>query len=740
MFYTIVAIVCMAILLGNIAHIVYKMCVFNRAERINFIRNYKKGKVAIVYLVIMPLYFLAFYYVNKDIIGAFKSAMSGAVELIALQLASSEMTAPLCNANAVYQVALYSCYVMAYLNYALFAASICHENIWSWFTTLKFHLSAQTKCVILGNNKGSQMLYETCNEQQKMLVDVLTKEDKTALYIKNVHCLSFLRWDMAMDWILKESKRLSKIHARKKDGLFNARNKLIVIVNTDDEDLNLKLCDGLLTRLEKSKDSVSGSLQINVYGSAEHADVYGEYETKGKGCMEYIDKYVLSAVELIDEYPMTQFLDERHIDYQTSLIKKDVELNVVFVGFGKRNRQAFLTMVANDQFLCEGENGPAVKQVNYHFFDRKSAENHKNLNHTYYRFRHIFLDDKEKTDFNAYLPMPELPAKEFYHCLDIHSISFYDEIKNIITKSKTSMTHLIVSFGTDLENADLAHKLLMKFNEWGVKDAHIFVKIKGTGMGKAIEHLLGAENCHIFGNKKKCDYNYLSVINEKFENMALQRNYIYDVEYDLSSNPNVVVDEKYLHDKRLESRVRWFAERSYIERESNTFACLSLRQKLQLMGLDYRPVTADGKALSYDEYIQIYAGDDKPVLSAYHAEINKSVVEYTLQFNPSRRTNMAIQEHYRWNAYMITKGFIPATKEAILTEVNAKGKHTNGKSYLLRRHGNLTTMQGLIEFRKMTAERDGVSEESKDVIKYDYQLLDDAYWLLKRNGYKIVKK
>ena len=40
----------------------------------------------------------------------------------------------------------------------------------------------------------------------------------------------------------------------------------------------------------------------------------------------------------------------------------------------------------------------------------------------------------------------------------------------------------------------------------------------------------------------------------------------------------------------------------------------------------------------------------------------------------------------------------------------------------------------------MTAERDNVSEEVTDVIKYDYQLLDDAYWLLSTNGFKIIKK
>ena len=100
---------------------------------------------------------------------------------------------------------------------------------------------------------------------------------------------------------------------------------------------------------------------------------------------------------------------------------------------------------------------------------------------------------------------------------------------------------------------------------------------------------------------------------------------------------------------------------------------------------------------------------------------------------------------------MISKGTVPASKEQILTETVTKAdgtqKYTNGKNYALRRHGNLTTFDGLVEFRKMVAERDRTegetllqAEERKDVIKYDYQLLDDAHWLLTKTGHKIIKR
>ena len=63
------------------------------------------------------------------------------------------------------------------------------------------------------------------------------------------------------------------------------------------------------------------------------------------------------AMDFIDKYPFTQFMDERHIDYQTSLIREGVDINTVMIGFGKTNQQLFLTSVANNQFITRGKSG-----------------------------------------------------------------------------------------------------------------------------------------------------------------------------------------------------------------------------------------------------------------------------------------------------------------------------------------------------------------------------------------------
>ena len=163
------------------------------------------------------------------------------------------------------------------------------------------------------------------------------------------------------------------------------------------------------------------------------------------------------------------------------------------------------------------------------------------------------------------------------------------------------------------------------------------------------------------------------------------------------------------------------------------------------MGLDYcKKKNESDVGLSESEYLAIYAGDDMPDRESYGVKANgKPIVKYTLDFPLSRRRNMAIHEHQRWNSFMISKGMIPSSRKQIecerIIDKSNNERYSNGKNYSVRRHGNLTTFEGLVEYRKIISKRDNCSEESIDVIKYDYQLLDDAYWLLNSSGYKIVK-
>ena len=221
------------------------------------------------------------------------------------------------------------------------------------------------------------------------------------------------------------------------------------------------------------------------------------------------------------------------------------------------------------------------------------------------------------------------------------------------------------------------------------------------------------------------------------------RNEIYRLEYKLTKN-NYTINNDIIEENKEESYDKWNAY-SQIKRESNFYCCLSLKSKLNLMGLDYCKINdPDYEGISEQEYLKIYAGNDKPE-SIYEVEEcnGKNIIKYSINFPQSRRRNMALHEHLRWNSHYITEGYIPASKEQIKNE-KISGEFTDGQNCKVRKHGCLTTFEGLKEFREIIALRKNntIIEdelEKADVIKYDYQLLDDAYWLLNSNGYKIIR-
>ena len=562
---------------------------------------------------------------------------------------------------------------------------------------------------LFGDNEDNRKIYDGRGKRKGVLIG---ERDWNAL-------------DKQIESIVKKAKS------------FTQRN--IVVVNTKDESLNVAVCKGFAERIKgasaEEKEGFFHSLRISVVGDFISQKAYGEFIADASGCITYVDKYQQIAMDFIERYPLARFMDERHIDYQTSLVREGVEINVFMLGFGKTNRQIFLTSVANNQFLCEGENEPVLKQVNYYIFDKDNVKESGLFDLSYYNY----ADSVDSYDPAEYLPLPALPANEQYCQLPVEDERVFEKMQALLGNEK-DVNFAIIACGTDGENIALAKKLLEKQKAWKAESLVLFVKSRV--MRKEASGIT-AENCFFIGNEEDCVFNIEEILGDRIYRMSQLRNAIYDLEYEITCG-NVNVTEEYVQKNRENAMKSWFTSKSQLERDSSTYGCLSLRSKLNLMGLDYcAKEENDLPALTEAEYLAWYAQEDMPDFSTYNLKADgKPIVCYTLNFPDSRRKNMAIHEHQRWNSFMLSKGMTPASKKQILEEKverNGKLRYTNGKNYAEHRHGNLTTFEGLIEFRQMVAARDGCAEAEKDVIKYDYQLLDDAYWLLDKSGCKIVK-
>ena len=727
MIYQLVTICCLVILSLELLFVITNVALKKRPERIAFLRSFKKGKCAIIYVTAIPLYCAGFMYGGQSFLPAFFNSINKIVQLVVLRYDIGSIQG-LMQANPLYNFTIYFCFVLVGLNALIFTLSLTNQHIWCAIQAFKAMMTRRDKLFLFGNNSENISIYLSDKKRNKVIIDDVSDKDSEKLYMKRISFISTHSYEGPISKLFRLVKKFDR--------------EYVVVVNTRDDEKNIKICRTIINNIENASEQIKKRLflktKIFVFGDPRYETIYEDIVSSGFGCIHYVNKYQKIAMDFIDKYPLSKFMDEKQIDYDTSLIRENVDINVLFIGFGKTAQQLFLTSVANNQFLTTGNSDPELKKVKYFIFDKDEAENNKNLNHNYYRYKY----ECSELDPKAYLPLPTLPADEKYFRLDVNDCDFYNQIRRVVTRNANDSNFVLIAFGSDLENIDMAQKLVEKRKEWGIDNLVIFVKVR---VWRKEQTLLEDEGCYFIGNENDVVYNIDKIVGDRIFCMAQMRNEVYDLEYVITSTPGIVVDDECIQKNHDTAYRSWHMVKSQMERESSLYCCLSLRSKLNLMGLDYcEKEGADDLGLSEEQYLAIYAGDDMPDTSKYAVTANgKPIVSYTLDFPASRRRNMAIHEHQRWNSFMISKGIIPSSRIQIASEKmvgkDGKERFTNGKNYAVRRHGNLTTFDGLVEFRQIVAERDNCSEAEKDVIKYDYQLLDDAYWLLQSNGYKIVR-
>ena len=142
--------------------------------------------------------------------------------------------------------------------------------------------------------------------------------------------------------------------------------------------------------------------------------------------------------------------------------------------------------------------------------------NNKNLNHNYYRY-------KNEVGGGDYLELPQYPSTEIYYEIDINNTDFYTKLKSVLNGGESDCNYLVISFGSDLENIDLAQKILEKRNEWGLNNLIIFVKVRKFHKEQT---LLEQENCFFIGNEKNVVYNVSKILEDDIQKMAKMRDEI----------------------------------------------------------------------------------------------------------------------------------------------------------------------------------------------------------------------
>ncbi len=612
----------------------------------------------------------------------------------------------------------------------------------------------KNKVILLGNNEENVMIYNTVvNGDNPMIICDTGSETKVDPQIQlGYHYTNKDAMEIASDIVLKT--------------LEDERLKSTIVVNTHDEARNLIICKHLSELIKENirpdkerhmslkEDQLTSSmaveierriiarldrLRIIVFGDQRYEEVYLRIQNESVGIIQYTNKYLLSAFSFVFEHPLTEDLPEQWV--KNGCIDSDVDFNVIMLGFGENNQNLYSLQRSVNQFIQSTPGDiPVSKPVHYYLWDKECIYDN-GLNHSDYRYEKDFLDDvyAGKIQKDDYLPLPNIPAITDRKVIDMNAPSFYQFIKEIVLRNPKSVNQMIVCIGNDITNIDIAQKMEAKKREWGITNLSVYVKIRDKNLLSIHD---GLEHCGYipYGYEKDNIFSLRMILHNPINEMARKRNLVYTREtYEKAGI------KKTARDTAIMADYAWYTM-DMNKQKSNIYAMLGLRFKLQLMGLDFVLAEEENATDSFVknkgihnnlEYMSIYARDDHLTF------VGKQIMGMELIGYPGTdteedfrqdilRKNLAVQEHYRWNAYMMSCGFIPCSKMQIMNGVD--------KDYSLRIHGNLTKFEGLFEFRKITGERDGKSEAEKDVIRYDYQILDEAWCFLHENGYKIYRR
>lgn len=431
-------------------------------------------------------------------------------------------------------------------------------------------------------------------------------------------------------------------------------------------------------------------------------------DEKSNSFVTCFNKYELVARKFVTDYPMSAYVPNDFYDVnkndstrRLATIKKDKELNVILLGFGKVNLKLLEMMIIQNQFvqIIDGKLQP--KQVNYYAYDDSKAQlSNEMFIRLLYEYEHISKDEK----------LPKLDRICNLKCepINVKSLEHFMALNGVINEN--SFTYIIVSVGADLENAAFAKQIYENFNKKG--NIKVFARFKenNDSINKNVDDTIVC-----FGEKGN-SFTHDIVVNNTLMDISQKVNSLY----------------KKLHENELQQIQKW-EKLPLIKQYANIYNALSIYFKMGLLG--YKICDKDDISEGYQKI------SEKEYQESYYYETPNENFQYHNYFDINNRNILAFSEHLRWNAYYYLSDYKPMNLDDVLL-VNDK---LVTQSAYLKQHACLTTWEGLdILHQKMLNESRKIKTETSindvEVYKYDYMLMDEAYKTLDNHGYKIVKE
>ena len=408
----------------------------------------------------------------------------------------------------------------------------------------------------------------------------------------------------------------------------------------------------------------------------------------------------LLARTFIEENPVTKYLPKECI--ADAAIKKDTEINVFILGFGKLGQEQYRQSVLNNQ-LVTFDSEYTVLPINYYLCDTNMDAAEWNISG--------IAEALGERNSEEYFALPDLPFKT--DILD--KAPACREVLNTIKKrvqKGSGYTMVVICTEDDSCNIEIGAKL--KTMLYGLENYHLFVRSEAT--------YTQDDAATTYFGKSDNVFNHDVIVNDSLSVMARKLNEVYTAQYAGAEERNRPDFAEYIQKK---SQKDW-NNFDYFTLYSNIYSAMSLRIKLNLLGLDY---IKDGNGANTARIGERYG--------------HKGEYAYSEYFTPSVRNALIAQEHARWNAYHLLSEYLPLEKNGITVKADdGKKVRFNVKNTAAKKHACLTTYNGLNDLSSYLAENagNGCTAADYDYYIYDEMMITSAEELLTSLGYSVIEK
>lgn len=665
-----------------------------------------------VYLFIFMLYLTAYFYNNSSysVTGIIK-ILSNALKSFAFEINEGILTG-LLNVNVCYTIAFLLAYTLAIFTVVGTVLGVAKNMIINNWKVRKSIKNADD--IVIGLNDSSLEYIKKNKKSMLWINKPLDSGDRDFLYENKI---PFVKGDISVEQLFKKNfkgnVRYNFIAFEQEEENYQSLIEEFVKIKKTDIIaflyLEVKYDESEVVRNEyleikhgKKEKEKNEDLEDE---NNESEEVKDECLDKKEKCnrnffIRTFSRYELIARKLVEELTIPSLLPNDFYN-ENRTIKNDRQINVIFAGFGKVNSSLFTLFCQNNQLVALENNRLKAKLVNYYVIDKDlDATNTKRIEYT---IKNIYQQED-------LLPLPESIGNFDKINADINSEKVLNKLERVI-KDEKAYNIIIVSYGSDYVNAELAMWLT---NRFGNKNVKVACRVKETR--------LKSEEIIYFGNESDILTRQL-IVEEELQKLAKNIHY----QYSKLANVSDLEKENILD------------HLPHIELYSNYYSAMNIRFKLNLLGLDLVK-DPNIKGLTKEEFLKIYnGGNKKSIEKNYMGTTAKHVLAYG--------------EKLRWNAYYIFNGYRQMPKEKIKVKFNNKlaEYQINRKDHKLKTHACLTSHAGLEKLSQyILADSSNKKDKTDELIfnnidfyQYDYMIFDnpdnDLVDLLFSLGYKIIK-